>query len=216
MRVAPPAFLPLRPGPYQPAIICGRYARRMKRALLLAGLSLGMAGATSPRMTPPPSHSAPAADPSPELARVRPVLDLLVTVRLLADLTARDGLGLDAPARSALTVILREQGTRPTLGPLAAQRTLERLRAVLTGEQQDTLDQARAELERRASLLLARSRFASPDGPVNLNVYRYGFMLPGGAALVRRVAASPELNPYREAGGASAATLQRLLERLAR
>lgn len=188
----------------------------MKRALLLACLSLGAAAATSPRMTPLPPHSAAAAaDPSPELARVQPVLELLVTVRLLAELTAGDDFLLDAPARSALSAILRAQVTRPTLGPQDAQRTLERLRGVLTAAQRETLDQARAGLERRAALLLARSRFAAPDGPVNLTLYRYGFMLPGGAALVRRVAASPGLNPYREAG-VSAATLQRLLGQLTR
>ncbi|WP_345464854.1 hypothetical protein [Deinococcus carri] len=187
----------------------------MKRVLLLACLSLGAAAATPPRMMPLPPHSAAAADPSPDLARVQPVLELLVTVRLLADLTAGDDFLLDAPARSALSAILREQVTRPTLGPQDAQRTLDRLRGVLTAAQRERLDQARAELERRAALLLARSRFAAPDGPVNLTLYRYGFMLPGGAALVRRVAASPGLNPYREAG-VSAATLQRLLGQLAR
>ncbi|BDP41133.1 hypothetical protein DAETH_11020 [Deinococcus aetherius] len=180
----------------------------MRRALLLACLTLGPAVAATPgRMSEPPRSSFSTVT---TMQQARPTLDLLVTVRLLAGLLERGTLAPGAQARAELAAALGELSTRPTLGPLAADRTLDRVRGALTGTQRGTLDAARADLERRADLNLSRARFAAPDGPVNVALLRYGFMLPGGFALARQVAADPELNPYAR-GGASAATLERLL-----
>lgn len=186
----------------------------MKRALLLACLTLGPAAAapTRVRMSDPP-RSTPVT--AARMVQARPTLDLLVTVRLLAGLLERGTLAPGVQARAELRDALGELPTRATLGPLAADRTQARLRAALTETQRGALDAARADLERRADLLLSRARFATPDGPANVALNRYGFMLPGGLGLARRVAANPELNPYAE-GGVSAVTLERTLTLLGR
>ncbi|WP_102127528.1 hypothetical protein [Deinococcus planocerae] len=180
----------------------------MRRALFLACLTLGPAVAAAPGRTGVPSGSSFSTVAVMEQAR--PTLDLLVTVRLLDALVERGTLVPGTEARAELREALGELPTRPTLGPLSADRTLARVRGALTGTQRGTLDAARADLERRANLNLSRARFAAADGPANVALLRYGFMLPGGFALARQVAANPELNPYARPG-TSAATLERLL-----
>lgn len=188
----------------------------MLRALLLACLTLGPAAATPPRMDdlPRPPASVPRGTPV-QLAQARPTLDLLVTLRLLADLLARGDSALDAATRAEVSAALADLPARKTLGPLEAGRTLEQVRAALTPSERQALDRARDALEGRANLLLARARLASPDGPPNLTLHRYGFMVPGGLALVRRVTATPTLNPYAEAGP-NAEVLRRVLTGLRR
>ncbi|MBB5235347.1 hypothetical protein [Deinococcus budaensis] len=188
----------------------------MTRALLLACLTLGLAGAaSSPRMSDPPRPplSRPSAHTPAQLGQARPTLDLLVTLRLLADLLERGTFAPATGARAELREMLGDLAARPTLGPLAAGRALEGVRAALTVSQRGMLDRARTSLEERADLLLARARFAAPDGPPNHALNRYGFMVPGGLALARRVAAAPDLNPYAEAG-VNAQLLRRLLAKL--
>jgi len=162
---------------------------------------------------PRPPLSRPSPGTPVRLEQARPTLDLLVTLRLLADLLERGTLSPDAGARAELRETLADLATRPTLGPLAAERTLEQVRAALTSSQRGALDRTRTTLEERVNLLLARARFAAPDGPPNHALNRYGFMVPGGLALARRVAATPGLNPYAEAG-ANAQVLRRLLGEL--
>lgn len=202
---------------YQPGITRARYAGPMKRVLLLACLTLGPVAATPLRVSDPPPRpglNGPRVTPA-SMQQARPTLDLLLTVRLLADLTRRGTLTPDALARAELRAALEPLKARPTLGPLAAQRTLDRVVAALTDPQRVALGAARADLERRANLLLSRARFATPDGPSNVALNRSGFMLPGGLPLVRRVVTTPDLNPYAEAG-ANAALLERLLTALDR
>ncbi|MEF2276679.1 hypothetical protein V3W47_00075 [Deinococcus sp. YIM 134068] len=191
----------------------------MKRALLLAALCLGPALAAPPRTSDPARMSDPSRKseqpPSSftavaQLRQARPTLDLLVTVRLLAGLLERGTLAPGAQARAELRAALEGLPDQPTLGPLAAERTLERVRGALTDTERGTLDAARADLERRANLNLSRVRLAMQDGPASVPLARYGFMLPGGLALARAVAADPERNPYAE-GGPSAEALRRVL-----
>ncbi|WP_216323438.1 hypothetical protein [Deinococcus aestuarii] len=180
----------------------------MRRALFLVCLILGPAAATAPSRMGEPSRSAFSS--ARVMEQARPTLDLLVTVRLLDGLLERGALAPGAEARAELRGALAELPTRATLGPLAADRTLARVRGALTGTQRDTLDAARADLERRANLNLSRARLAAPGGPPNVALLRYGFMLPGGFALARQVAANPELNPFARAG-TSADALERVL-----
>jgi hypothetical protein len=142
-----------------------------------------------------------------------PTLNLLLTVRLLADLTARGSLTPDAPARQALLSELRALAALPRLGPSAAQRAQERLLAVLTEPQRAQLAQARTDLDRRARLLAARARFAALDGPVNLSLVLYGFQIPGGLNVVLSLSGDPALNPYLTSAP-NAAVLRRLLAAL--
>lgn len=138
-----------------------------------------------------------------------PTLRLLRTVRVLADLTARGTLTLDAPSRAALRTEVQALAAAPTLGASAAGQRRERLLAALTESQRTRLAQAEADLARRAELLAARARFAAPDGPVNRTATLYGFQVPGGFGTVQVLLAQPTLNPYRTPGP-NAALLERL------
>lgn len=138
-----------------------------------------------------------------------PTLQLLRTVRVLADLAARGTLTLDAAARGTLRAEAQALATAPALGASAAGQRRERLLAALTDGQRTLLARAEADLARRAELLAARARFAAPDGPVNRTAMLYSFQVPGGSGTVQALLAQPGLNPYRTPGP-NAAQLERL------
>lgn len=138
-----------------------------------------------------------------------PTLQLLRTVRVLADLATRGTLRLDTAARAALRAEVQALAAAPTLGASAAGQSRERLLAALTEGQRTQLTRAEADLARRAELLAARARFAAPDGPVGRTAMLYSFQVPGGFALVQAILNQPVLNPYRTPGP-NAAQLERL------
>ena len=139
----------------------------------------------------------------------RPTLDLLVTVRLLTDLLERRQIMLDADAHRDLSGLLRPLTTAGALRPADASAVDAAVRAALTPSQALALAQSRAALETRAQAFMARARFATPDGPLNLTLIRYGLMVPGGQATVAGLLGTTR-NPYAE-GGVNAEMLKRLL-----
>lgn len=183
---------------------------------VLIGLAVaalgGGAGAAPPaagRAVPPHSEVPMSVQTPQRVQAALPTLHLLRTVRVLADLTARGTLALDAPARAALRAEVQALAAAPTLGASAAGQSRERLLAALTQAQRTQLARAESDLARRAELLAARARFATPDGPVNRTAMLYGFQVPGGSGTVQALLAQPTLNPYRTPG-ANAAQLERL------
>lgn len=139
----------------------------------------------------------------------RPTLDLLITVRLLAELLDQRQLVLDAGASSSLDSLLRPLSTAKALPPSQAAALNSAVQLTLTPSQTLVLRQARAALESRAQALMARARFAAPDGPLNLTLIRYGLMVPGGQATVQLLLGK-QVNPFTQAGG-QAALLDHLL-----
>lgn len=139
----------------------------------------------------------------------RPTLDLLVTVRLLTDLLERRQITLDAAASRDLYGLLRPLSTAGALRPAEAGDVDAAVQATLTPSQALALAQARAALEARVRAFMARARFATPDGPLNLTLIRYGLMVPGGQTTVQSLLGTT-LNPYAGAG-VNAEVLERLL-----
>lgn len=131
---------------------------------------------------------------------VRPTLDLLITVRLLAELLDRHQIVLDDRASRELSVLVRPLTTARTLRPTEAEALDSAIRLALSPSQLLALTQARAGLEARAQAFMARARFATPDGPLNLILIRYGLMVPGGQATVNLLLET-QLNPFGQAGG---------------
>ncbi|MPY66002.1 hypothetical protein F8S09_04730 [Deinococcus sp. SDU3-2] len=180
--------------------------------LALVALGGGMGAASSPAAgrTAAPRSEVPMSVQTPQRVQAAlPTLHLLRTVRVLADLTARGTLTLDAPARAALRAEAQALAAAPTLGASAAGQSRERLLAALTTSQRTQLARAEADLARRAELLAARARFAAPDGPVNRTALLYSFQVPGGLGTVQVLLAQSALNPYRTPGP-NAAVLERL------
>ncbi|GAA5532106.1 hypothetical protein [Deinococcus aluminii] len=187
---------------------------------LLVCACWSLAGAAPPRPSdlPPLPRGGTPVGVNPNVGAVQsavPTLELLLTVRLLTELTTRGTLTFGPDAAEVLRAELRTLATAPTLGPLTAEQVQTRLLAALTGPQRALLTRARADLDRRAELLAARARFAAPDGPVNPTLTRYGFQVPGGLGVVLRLTQHPEDNPYLDSAPNRAA-LQRLLTTLAR
>ncbi len=143
----------------------------------------------------------------------QPTLELLITVRLLSGLAGRPEFMPDARTRLVLSDLLRPLPDLPALHPSEARSLNAALQAALTPAQAQTLAQARAALEARAQAFMARARFATPDGPLNLTMARYGLMVPGGPDTVRGVTGRTLPNPYRT--GVNAELLARLLTALA-
>jgi hypothetical protein len=143
----------------------------------------------------------------------QPTLELMITLSLLAGLTGQPEFVLDARTRLALSDLLRPLTDMPVLHPGEARSLNAALQAALTPAQAQTLAQAHAALEARAQAFMARARFATPDGPLNLTVARYSLMVPGGPDTVRGVTDRSLPNPYRT--GVNAELLRRLLATLA-
>ena len=131
---------------------------------------------------------------------VRPTLDLLITVQLLAGLLDQQQIVLDARASQKLSDLLRPLTSAKALRPTEAEALDRAIRLELSPSQLLALTQARAALEARAQAFMARARFATPDGPVNLTLIRYGLMVPGSQATVDLLLGT-QLNPFTQAGG---------------
>ncbi|GGO37436.1 hypothetical protein [Deinococcus humi] len=131
---------------------------------------------------------------------VRPTLDVMITVRLLAELLDRHQIVLDATASRELSDLLRPLITAKALRPTEAAALDSAVRLALAPSQLLALTQARAALEARAQAFMARARFAAPDGPLNRTLIRYGLMVPGGQATVNLLLGT-QLNPFTQAGG---------------
>ncbi len=131
---------------------------------------------------------------------IQPTLELLITVRLLAESLDQRQIVLDARASQELGDLLRPLSTTSVLRPNEADVLNRAIRTVLTPSQERGLTQARAALEARAQAFMARARFAAPDGPLNFTLIRYGLMVPGGQATVTLLLGTP-LNPFSQAGG---------------
>ncbi|WP_188904649.1 hypothetical protein [Deinococcus aerophilus] len=143
----------------------------------------------------------------------QPTLELLITVRLLAGLTGQPEFRREARTRLALSDLLRPLTDMSALYPSEARTLNAALQAALTPAQAQMLTRARAALEAQVRSFMARARFATPDGPLNLTVARYGLMVPGGPDIVRGVTDCSLPNPYHT--GVNAALLERLLTALA-
>lgn len=191
-------------------------ARVILALTLLGGLPAGSeAAANNAAAKTPAGPSAPQRVPggAPMTARAtqdaRPTLDLLVTVRLLTDLLERRQITLDAPASRELSGLLRPLSGAVALRPAEALAVDAAVLAALAPSQAQALAQARAALEARTQAFMARARFATPDGPLNLTLIRYGLMVPGGQTTVNSLLGTTR-NPYAQAG-VNATVLERLL-----
>lgn len=132
---------------------------------------------------------------SPERAQdARAVLDLMVTVRVLAELADT----LPAAERRTAAAVLAPLRAAPTLGPVQARDLQGALLGALTPAAQVRVAARRAALERQAQALLTRARLARPLHPADGLLRVYGLLVPGGQALVRRLYDDPQPNPYRE------------------
>lgn len=180
------------------------------RAVLLFTCLL-LAGAASAGVRPP-AASVPARVAMPgmkaaQLRDLKPLFDLLITLRLLTETPAPPGDG------AALRAVLSPLAQASTLTPAQAGQVLAQLQAALSESARLDLAAARAALERRADLRLAQARFAEAgDQAPNPTFNRLALTVPGGAALIARLAAQPGLNPY--LGAPNADLLRRLLAQL--
>ena len=109
-------------------------------------------------------------------------------------------IALDARASRELSDLLRPLTSAKALRPTEAEALDRAIRLELSPSQLLALTQARAALEARAQAFMARARFATPDGPVNLTLIRYGLMVPGSQATVDLLLGT-QLNPFTQAGG---------------
>ncbi|QFP77581.1 hypothetical protein [Deinococcus sp. AJ005] len=190
-----------------------RLILRATLALLLLG-GVGAAGPSVARMPLPAPQRVPegfSVNPK-AIQDVLPTLDLLITVQLLPGLLEREEITLDAVASQDLRALLRPLLTRKALPPADARRLETSLHAILSPSQELALKQARAALEARTQAFMTRARFATPDGPLNLTLTRYGLMVPGGQATVKAVLGA-NVSPYAQAG-VNAELLARLLDLL--
>lgn len=176
---------------------------------LLGGLPGGGAAARTPAPMPQQRAAEGAGMNARAIQDARPALDLLITARLLADLLEHGQIVLDAGASQELDGALRPLAAARTLRPTEAAALGRAVRRALTPSQTLALERARAALESRAQALMARARFAAPDGPPNLILIRYGLMVPGGQATVKRLLETQH-NPFGPSGD-NAALLARLL-----
>lgn len=180
--------------------------------LLLGGASAVSQAADRAPQPLPPRVTGGASMNVGAIQDALPTLDLLISVQLLGGLLERQGITLDAGATQELRVLLLPLLSREELRPADARRLQASVDAVLSPSQELTLKQARAALEARARAFMTRARFATPDGPLNLTLIRYGLMVPGGQATVKAVVGA-NVNPYVQAG-VNAGLLTRLLKLL--
>jgi hypothetical protein len=175
-------------------------------SLLVSLPGLGDAGARPPV----PQRAAEGVSVNARVMQdARPVLDLLITAHLLANLLEQGEIVVDAHASRELADVLRPLSDVRSLRPTEATALDSAIRVALAPSQLLVLAQARAALESRAQAFMARARFATPDGPLNLTLVRYGLMVPGGQATVNLLLGT-QLNPFSQAGG-HATLLARLL-----
>ncbi|MFT2720178.1 hypothetical protein ACMT4L_09265 [Deinococcus sp. A31D244] len=136
------------------------------------------------------------AAPSGLLADVTPTTRLLATVSGLRDLMRAGTLKPDAAARAALGALgLKLRGAQ-TLGPQVSTQAQSELLAALTPAQGQSLLAHLRTREARVQALLARTRIATPDGPVSPARQTLNLLTPGGAAVVSALVREPGLNPY--------------------
>ncbi|MCY1701888.1 hypothetical protein [Deinococcus sp. SL84] len=169
--------------------------------------------------TPAISPSAPSASASPRPAgdqhtlglapaelppiqrgpgfALRPQLEAVLTIQLLAELTVEGRIQWTAAQREQLRTLLRplerEKVTRSEWAAIGAGWA-----DLLTPAQRSELDRARADAEALAERRLSMSRLALLDGPGTGRVqWRYAFAIQRGTGLVRRLEEEPEFGPYR-------------------
>ncbi|MDO4262769.1 MAG: hypothetical protein Q4C67_01070 [Deinococcus sp.] len=159
----------------------------------------------APSAVPPGPHIYPAANGitpgtpptrGPSFA-LRPQLEAVLTIQLLAELTASGELHWTAEQRAQLRSLLRPLEQREV--SRSAWSTLgEGWAALLSPDQRRQLERARAAADARAERLLSTSRLALLDGPGTSQAqWRYAFAIRRGAGLVRWLEEQPQGNPYR-------------------
>lgn len=163
-----------------------------------------------PSDTPGPRTPLPSSATS-GLQSVSAPLELLVMVRLLREEVNRSTLRFSPGAAQAISDLLRPLTREATLGSTKAASIQQALLEQLSQPQANLLQQRRAALERSVQNLMARARFAAPDGPVNRNRIRYHFMIPDGPSVVKALEGQPNVNPYR-ASPLNAQVLTQLLD----
>ncbi|THF68719.1 hypothetical protein E7T06_15240 [Deinococcus sp. Arct2-2] len=147
-------------------------------------LLAGHAQATSPLLSSPravpgsPFFQAtpmmnPYASTDPRLNAVRPVLEVLVTLRQLAD----PALALTASQRESVGFLLMVPQALPMMEVDDASRLNAALNAELSDSQRQLLERVRATQTARLRTLLSRARLATPDGPPQLARLAYGQLL---------------------------------------
>ena len=167
----------------------------MLRLLLVPGLialTTSLAGAQPGGRLPSsvPVQAAPMnpyASTNPRLNAVRPVLDLLVTLRQLAD--PAHSLVLTSVQVSQLHELLSGTHSAPLDLP-AAERLHTQLTSVLTETQRQQLVAGRAAVAARWRVLLGRARLAAPDGPPQTAQLLYSQWL--GNQTVSQLLAGPD------------------------
>lgn len=160
-----------------------------------------------------PGPKTPALNANPLQAHL-PTLELLITVRLLQETQTGGRLQLDSGTRQTLLTLLQPLTTSPGWSAARATQLRQSILEVLNPAQLGVLERQRSALERAAQTMLSRSKLATPEGPANLVVNRYGWLVPGGVAAVRAVMAAPQVNPY-TLSSQNAAVLAQLLKALA-
>ena len=128
---------------------------------------------------------------------LRPQLEAVLTIQLLAELTREERIQWTAAQREQLRTLLRplerEKVTRSEWAAIGAGWA-----DLLTPAQRSELDRARADAEALAERRLSMSRLALLDGPGTGRVqWRYAFAIQRGTGLVRRLEEEPEFGPYR-------------------
>lgn len=172
------------------------------RAAFLSLLTSGflapqsVAQATSPLLTSPRTVPGsplfqgtsmnPYASTDPRLNAVRPVLELLVTLRQLTD----PALMLTSSQRERLSSLLDSLQAAPALEIGDADRLNAELNAELSATQRQQLERVRTAQTARLRTLLTRARLATPDGPPQLARLAYGQWL--GAETVTALLTTPD------------------------
>lgn len=151
---------------------------------------------TSPRALPgsplvqgplfPGTSMNPYASTDPRLNAVRPVLELLVTLRQLTD----PALMLTSSQQERLGSLLDTLQAIPLLEISDADRLSAELEAELSVSQRKQLERARAAQDTRLRALLTRARLAAPDGPPQLARLAYSQWL--GTETVTALLTTPD------------------------
>ncbi|WP_261663500.1 hypothetical protein [Deinococcus sp. Marseille-Q6407] len=168
--------------------------------LLAALLSGSPAAALSQAASTRPATSPPAAsERQGPVYALRPQLETVLTIQLLAGLTANDQISWTAVQRKQLRDLL--QPLQQPGVPAGIWATLsEELPAVLSPGQRSALEQARARVNALAARRLSASRLALLDGPGFSQLkWRYAFSIQGGPGLVRQLEENPAYNLYQHA-----------------
>lgn len=191
--------------------------KTFSRSMFVLGL-LGAAPALALKVGPGSPFAAPNVPKPAAQAPVsrsewqEPALELLVTISALRDASLRNDFAPQQP--EALARLLASLRQKPTLSAEAARQSLADLRAALGSEGLKQLNEARANLERRAARQIASSLIARDEELPPPAFYRLALQVPGGQAVVSAVQSGQEFNPF--AGGIPAATLRLIETRLSR